>query len=117
MNPRAVVRSYLLGNMLKLTSGMPLLNQDERLWYACERLSASDVTLLDRVKEEDIDLANACVVLEHELRAEAQDALERLLALVSSGEGLLAERVVALPPPEQAAALACLYELGWIYVD
>jgi hypothetical protein len=40
-----------------------------------------------------------------------------LLPLVSGGEGTLTERVVALPQPEQAAALVCLYELGWVYAD
>jgi hypothetical protein len=117
MNGRAVVRAALLDNMLKLTNGMPLLTEDERLWYACQRLTALDVVLFDRVRQEDLALLNACLVLEHELRAVAEATLERLLALVSGGEGTLQERVLALPQPEQAAALVYLYELGWIYTD
>jgi len=117
MNSRAVVRGTLLDNMLKLTNGMPVLDEDERLWYACQRLTALDVVLFDRVREEDLALVNACLVLEHELRAEAEHTLERLLNLVSGGEGTLTERVVSLPQQEQTAALVCLYELGWIYSD
>ena len=117
MNARTIVRATLLDNLLKLYSGMPLLNEDERLWYASQRLTGSDAVLFGRVKEEDLALANACLVFEDELRDEAADTLERLLALVGGGEGRLSERVIALPQEEQAAALVCLYELGWIYTD
>jgi hypothetical protein len=114
---RAVVRAHLLWNMHKLTAGMPVLDYDVRLWYASQRLTAFDMVLLDRVEEEDLALLNACLLLEHELREQAEDTLERLLALVSGGEGTLQERVIALPEREQAAALVCLYELGWVYGD
>lgn len=117
LNADAVLRAHLLWNMHKLTAGMPVLDEDARLRYASQRLTAFDVALFDRVSEEDLALLNACLVLEHELRARAEDTLERLLALVSGGEGTLTERVLALPQTEQAAALVCLYELGWVYTD
>jgi hypothetical protein len=87
MNARAVVRATLLDNLLKLYSGTPLLTDDERLWFAYQRLTGFDAVLFGRVKEEDLALANACLVLEDELRDEAIGTLERLLALVGDDEG------------------------------
>lgn len=70
---------------------------------------------LENVDAEDLALLNACIEIEHELRGRAGDTLARLLPLVSGGEGTLTQRVKALPQREQAAALVCLYELGWVY--
>lgn len=115
MNARATVRAALLDNMLKLTAGMPLLDHEQTLWYARQRMTAFDLLLLERVREEDLDLLNSCVAIECAMREQAFDALARLLAMVSGGDGSLTERVHGLPEQEQAAALICLYELGWIY--
>jgi hypothetical protein len=41
-------------------------------------------------------------------------ALEQLLALCQSEEGVLDDRVLALPDREFASATALMYALGWI---
>lgn len=117
MNARAVVRAALLDNLLMLTTGAPVLDLDQSLWYAKQRMTALDVLLLDRVREEDLGLLNACLAVECALREAEFAAVERLLALVAGGEGSLTERILALPDAEQVAALAGLYEVGWVYTD
>jgi hypothetical protein len=100
--------------MLKLTDGWPVLNIDQCLWFARQRLTAFDMALFKRVREEDLGLLNACLALECELRNESFAAAERLLALASGSEGDLDDRLLKLPLPEFAAAAQCLYALGWI---
>jgi hypothetical protein len=96
---------------------MPVLDQEQALWYARQQMTAFDLALVNRVRGEDLDLLNSCLAVECELREDGFAAMQRLLSLISGGEGTLTERVVELPQPEQAAALVCLYELGWIYTD
>lgn len=110
-------RAARLGAMLKVTAGHPVLSVDEIMEYAPRHLTGAEAFYLEDVTGEDLALLNACVEIEYELRAGAEATLGRLLPLVSGGEGTLTERVVSLPQSERAAALVCLYELGWIYTD
>lgn len=110
-------RAEVLRVVLTLTGGMPVLEAEEAAELGGTCIAPSDLATMAMHSEEDLALADACLHAEHELREAAFSAAERLLALASGGEGKLSERVLALPEREQAAALICLYELGWIYTD
>ena len=96
---------------------MPILEAEVAAELGGTCIAPSDLGTMAMHSEDDLALADACLHAEHELREAAFSAAERLLDLVSGGEGTLTERVLALPRREQAAALVCLYELGWIYTD
>ncbi len=66
----------MLDNLLKLTNGAPLLDLEQRLWYACQRLTALDLLVLERVQDEDLAIINACLEVEHELREPQFAALD-----------------------------------------
>lgn len=108
-------RAEVLRVVLTLSGGVPVLEPMEAAALGGARIAENDLRTMATQQEDDLALANACLVVEHELREEAFATAERLLALASGREGTLTERVLALPRREQAAALLCLYDLGWIY--
>jgi hypothetical protein len=69
------------------------------------------------VESQDLDLINACLVIEEEIRREEFAALERLLAHCQFEDGDVDDRILALPPKAFARAVRDLYELGWIDHD
>lgn len=83
---------------------------------AAALLSAEDSAVLDRLTSEDLDLANACLAVEVELRAEGFARLERLAALVTARGpgGSLDERLEALPSRVFADAALVMIALGWV---
>lgn len=108
-------RAEVLRVILTLSGGLPILEAEEAAELGGACIAPSDLGAMAAHSEEDLALADACLHAEHELREAAFAAAERLLALASGGDGTLTQRVLALPEGEQAAALVCLYELGWIY--
>ena len=101
-------RAEKLRVVLTLSSGLPYINLFE------SEITTADVPLLDEVEEDDLALASACLEIEHDLRARAYEAVERILSLVATGDGLLGERIVALSDGECARAILDLYEVGWV---
>lgn len=110
-------RAEVLRVILTLTGGMPVLEAEEAAELGGTCIAPSDLGTMAAHNEDDLALADACLHAEHELREAAFAAAEQLLTLAAGGTGTLSERVLALPRREQAAALLCLYELGWIYTD
>lgn len=69
-------------------------------------VTAEDAEIVQQVGTEDLNLANACLAVETELRRRQITAVEQLTALVPAGEGSLDERVLALPIPQRMDAFA-----------
>jgi hypothetical protein len=78
-------------------------------------LSPAEVSIAGDADERDVELLNACIEVERELRECGYAALERLSAVVAGKQGNLEERVRALPPSELRAALRDLYEVAMVY--
>jgi hypothetical protein len=109
------LRAEVLRALHKVTGGVPTLSTDETIAVASRRLTRRDVRFMHAAGEEDLELLNACLMMEHELREQAFYALERLLTYCQFGEGTLDERVIALPDRAFTRVVCDLYELGWLH--
>jgi hypothetical protein len=109
------VRAERLRVVLALCDGMPYLDPREAAQAGLSSVSPAEVALVERVSQDDLALANACLEIEQELRERTYSAAERLLAVAAGRSGRLDERILALPEREAIRAMCDLYELGWVY--
>jgi hypothetical protein len=109
------VRAEALRVLLALGSGTPYLDPVEALGLGLPSLVERDVAVMELAQDEDVALANECLLLECELRERAYAALSRLgmVAYAAGEEADLDERLRTLPVRGFAAAAECLIELGW----
>jgi hypothetical protein len=101
--------------ILEIYRGCPGVPPAELAGFGVTVLTRWELLLLDTASEEDLALANACIAIECELQGRGYAAVGRLGTLLRETTGELLERVLALPTPVRIAALAELYELGWVY--
>jgi hypothetical protein len=75
-----------------------------------------DRPLIRELEDDDLDLANACLEVERELRAANFARLERVLAIATAGEstGTLDDRLWQLSMTDFAHAAEALIGLGWV---
>lgn len=102
-------RTERLRVLLEVAPYLPLSPEE-----AAEYLTAEDAERIQQLTTDDLDLANACLVVEAQLRLEQLSAVEELMALVAAGEGGLDERVRALPRPQKVAAVAAIVAAMWV---
>ena len=81
---------------------------------AAEFLTAEDGELIQRITVQDLELVNACLEVESDVRRKQFAAVEELTALVTAGEGSLDDRVAALPRAERFAAIGAIIAAGWV---
>jgi len=81
---------------------------------AAEFLTVEDGELIQRITAQDLDLVNACLEVESDVRRKQFAAVEELMSLVSAGEGGLDERILALPTPERYEAFAAIMACMWV---
>lgn len=80
----------------------------------CALLTADELDAWRECDDEDLALAQACLVAEFELRARQWDALERLGAALSNGSGETTdERVATMPEADAREALRSALALNW----
>lgn len=109
------VRAERLRLILEIYRGCPDLDPAEFAEFGVTVLTRWELLLLDTASEDDLELANACIAIECELQGRGYAAVGHLGTLLGETTGELRERVLSLPAPARIAALAELYELGWVY--
>jgi hypothetical protein len=79
-------------------------------------LSPEELVIAQDVDERDMELLNACVDVERQLRDQAFRAIERLAVEVAGKRGRLDDRIRALPPSEaRQRAVRELDGAGWLF--
>jgi hypothetical protein len=105
------LRAEVLRALHKLAYGLPTLSARDLQGQA---LSPAERGLIEAAHDEELALLNALLDLEDECRRREWAALDRLLALCQFEDGLLDQRLRALPGRAFARAALDLYQLGWI---
>jgi hypothetical protein len=108
------LRAEVLRVLHKFCGGMPVLTSEESIGVAIAGTHKRDLRFALWVQDEDLDLINACLEVEHELREDAFAALEELLMWCQFSDGSISERIHALPDRAFTSAMLDLYEIGWI---
>jgi hypothetical protein len=104
------IRAERLRVVLDLACGLPTLDVAQVASYA----TPMSPEIAASVNAEDLALASAVLTVEHELREEGWEALERLGAAVAGTHGELDVRVLALGNAEFVNAASVLITLGWV---
>lgn len=108
------LRAEVLRVLHKYTAGVPELTVDEAVAIASRRLNSRDMRFMQAVESDDLALLNACLEVEQAMRVSEMATLERLLSHTQWSDGLLDDRLFALPEDEFAQATLDVYALGWI---
>jgi hypothetical protein len=107
------VRAEVIRVLHKATFGMPTLSVNDP---AGQPLSVAEQRCIDAAEQDDLELLNALLAIEHEMVEHEFAALERLLFYCQFADGELDERVMALPDRAFLDAMGDQTSLGWSYV-
>jgi hypothetical protein len=107
-------RAERLRVLIELAHYLPLTPSE-----AIQHLPPEDLRHIVELEDGDLELANACLAVEAEVRAENFGRLALLGQLVHTAPGTgagqgLDERLAALPIGDFAAAARALLGLGWV---
>jgi|Tabmets5t2r1_1033131.scaffolds.fasta_scaffold00353_8 hypothetical protein len=106
------IRAERLRVGLALFEGWPYVEPRE----SPAALSPEELVIAQDVDERDMELLNACVDVERQLRDQAFRAIERLAVEVAGKRGRLDDRIRALPPSEaRQRAVRELDGAGWLF--
>src|SRR5205085_8943010 len=104
-------RFHLLFEVLR---GVPYLTPTEAIAATLPHLTPRGAEEINRVTDEDLELACAAINLDAERRREGWEAIECLGALLAGTSGPLDDRLRSLSRRRFAEAAGYLLDLGWI---